>query len=91
MNPQYFINISDPDPYDDEDHCPVVISIAQKQKQRKSEHAIGFKVFKCDLIDKKLDTRFFSYNQAGTAFPKKYCNKFDDGLACKVTDIYLVG
>ena len=60
MNPQFFINLSDPDVYDDETHCPVVISVAQKQKTRKSEHAIGFKVFQCDLTDKKLDQRFFN-------------------------------
>ena len=64
MNPQFFINLNDPDPYDDETHCPVVISIAQKQKQRKSEHAIGFKIYKCDLMDTKLDERFLSHNQS---------------------------
>ena len=60
MNPQFFINLSDPDIYDDITHCPVVISVAQKSKERKSEHAIGFKVFKCDLSDKHLDVRFFN-------------------------------
>lgn len=62
MNPQFFINLSDPDPYDDETHCPVIISVAQKQRQRKSEHAIGFKIYRCDLTDNKLDEQFFSYN-----------------------------
>ena len=60
MNPQFFINLSDPDTFDDITHCPVVISVAQKSKQRKSEHAIGFKVFQCDLTDKNLDVRFFN-------------------------------
>ena len=64
MNPQYFINLSDPDPYDEETHCPVIISITQKQKERKSELAIGFKVFKCEATDKKSDERFFSRNPA---------------------------
>ena len=61
-NPQYFINLNDPDPYDDETHCPVIISVAQKQTKRKSEHAIGFKIFQCELTDKKLDQRFFNTN-----------------------------
>jgi hypothetical protein len=50
MNPQFFLNLNDPDPYDDERNCPVVISLLQQQDKRKSEHAIGFKVgtFKAD-------------------------------------------
>ena len=72
MNPQFFINLSDPDVYDDITHCPVVISVAQKSKQRKSEHAIGFKVFKCDLTDKLLDVRFFNTHVSVRTNPK--CN-----------------
>jgi hypothetical protein len=63
MNPQFFLNLSDPDPYDDERNCPVVISLLQQQETRKSEHAIGFKVYKCDLTSKSLDERFFAHNQ----------------------------
>ncbi len=44
MNPQFFLNLNDPDPYDDERNCPVVISLLQQQDKRRSEHAIGFKV-----------------------------------------------
>ena len=63
-NPQFFINLNDPDPYDDITKCPVVISLMQRQRRRKCEHAIGFKIFKCDLSDKKLDDRFLAYNKS---------------------------
>ncbi len=64
MNPQFFINLNDPDPYDDETHCPVVISLMQRQKKRKSEHAIGFKIFSCDLETKRLSERDLEYNRS---------------------------
>jgi len=64
MNPQFFVNLNDPDPYDDITKCPVVISLLQKQKQRKTEHAIGFKIFKCDLSTKQLDERALSMNKS---------------------------
>ena len=72
MNPQFFINLSDPDVYDDITHCPVVISVAQKSKQRKSEHAIGFKIFQCDLTDSKLDVRFFNTHTSVSIFSIVY-------------------
>ena len=46
-NPQFFIDINDPDTYDNVSACPVIISLGQKQAKRKSENAIGFKVYKC--------------------------------------------
>lgn len=58
QNPQFFVNLSDPDPYDNEDTCPVIISLMQKQKERKTEHAIGFKIYKCELDVKKLDQTY---------------------------------
>ena len=64
MNPQFFINLSDPDPYDEEMYCPVVVSLAQKQRKRKSEHAIGFKVYKCDLQDRHLSEQFMRRNNS---------------------------
>ena len=57
-NPQFFINLSDPDPYDDESCCPVVISLLQQQKKRKSEHAIGFKVYSVDLQTRSVTEDF---------------------------------
>ena len=59
-NPQFFINLSDPDPFDAEKNCPVVISLLQQQEKRKSENAIGFKIYKCDLTDRSLDQAFFA-------------------------------
>ena len=54
MNPLF----PDPDPYDDETCCPVIISLMQWQKRRKCEHAIGFKIYKCDLGVKSIDETY---------------------------------
>ena len=54
MNPLF----TDPDPYDDETCCPVIISLMQWQKRRKCEHAIGFKIYKCDLGVKSIDETY---------------------------------
>jgi hypothetical protein len=64
LNPQFFVNLNDPDPYDDVTQCPVIISLMQRQKKRKTEHAIGFKIFNCELSDTKLDERFLTYNKS---------------------------
>ncbi len=58
QNPQFFVNLSDPDPYDNEDTCPVIISLMQKQEKRKTEHAVGFKVYQCPLEMRKLDQTY---------------------------------
>lgn len=63
MNPKYFINLSNPDPYGEIKHCSVVISIIQNQGRRKFSTAIGFRVFKVDLKDNKFDKRFFKRKQ----------------------------
>ena len=63
-NPQYFVNLSDPDKYDDESHCPVIISLAQKQEDRKCENAIGFKIYECDLTTRTLDETFIRQNSS---------------------------
>ena len=63
-NPQFFINLNDPDPYDDITKCPVIISLMQRQKTRKSEHAIGFKIFKCDLSTKRLTANDIRTNRS---------------------------
>ena len=73
LNPQFFINLNDPDPYDDVTSCPVIISLMQRQKKRKTEHAIGFKIFKVDLSTKKLDDRALSFNKSVSLILKKYC------------------
>ena len=63
-NPQFFINLNDPDPYDDITQCPVVVSLMQKQRKRKSEHAIGFKLFKCDQEAKRLTEESLRFNKS---------------------------
>jgi hypothetical protein len=37
--------LSDPDPEDDHDLCPVIVSLAQKNNQRREEWAIGFRIY----------------------------------------------
>ena len=64
MNPQFFINLNDPDPYDEETQCPVIISLMQRQTKRKSERAIGFKVYRCDQQTRRIDERFMASNNA---------------------------
>ena len=49
-NPQFIFSIADPDLYDDKNISPVIVSLAQKVKERKTEHAIGFKIYKVIII-----------------------------------------
>ena len=76
LNPQFFINLNDPDPYDDVTSCPVIISLMQRQKKRKTEHAIGFKIFKVDLSTKNLDDRALSFNKSVSLILKKNIVKY---------------
>ena len=64
MNPQYFIDLTDPDPFDADDRCPVVVSLAQQQMERKEEHSIGFKIYKCSGGEKKLSELFLKRNNS---------------------------
>ena len=48
-NPQFMFSLTDPDPHDDKMTCPIIISLAQKVKERKTEHAIGFRIYQVDL------------------------------------------
>ena len=45
-NPQFIFSIADPDLYDDKTISPVIVSLAQKVQERKTEYAIGFKIYK---------------------------------------------
>ena len=64
-NPQFFITLNDPDPYDHEDKCPIIISLAQRQVKRKAEHAIGFKVYKCkDLSTERVEESYMRKNNS---------------------------
>ena len=76
LNPQFFINLNDPDPYDDVTSCPVIISLMQRQKKRKTEHAVGFKIFKVDLATKSLDERALSFNKSVNSRKKKIMKIF---------------
>lgn len=66
QNPQYFFQLTDPDPHDDEDKCPVVISLQQLARRRKNVLSIGFKVYKCNDGDERerLDEEYFKRNHA---------------------------
>ncbi len=44
--------------------CPVVISLAQKQEERKKEHAIGFKVYRCKKGETNLSESFMRNNNS---------------------------
>lgn len=54
-NPQFMFSLTDPDPYDDKMTCPIIISLAQKVKERKTEHAIGFRIYKVPPGTSRLD------------------------------------
>lgn len=62
-NPQFMFSLTDPDPYDDKMTCPLIISLAQKVKERKTEHAIGFRVYKVPAGLTHLDVDYVSRNQ----------------------------
>jgi len=62
-NPQYFITLNDPDPYDDDNNCHVIISLAQKIQTRKTEFAIGFEIYKCDNDSNYLNAKFLKIHK----------------------------
>ena len=43
-------SLTDPDPDDEEMNCPVIISLAQKVMERKTEHSIGFWIYQVDSV-----------------------------------------
>ena len=63
QNPQFVFSLTDPDPGDDKDTCPVIISLAQKVKERKTEHAIGFRVYKLPAGQSQMTTETVSRSQ----------------------------
>ena len=44
--------LTDPDTWDDQTSCSLIISLAQRVEKRKTEHAIGFRVYKVLNIDR---------------------------------------
>ena len=43
--------LTDPDTTDDQTTCSLIISLAQRVEKRKTEHAIGFRVYKVWVIN----------------------------------------
>merc|ERR1719412_896318 len=54
-NPQFSFSLTDPDPYDDELKCPIIVSLSQKMRQRKTEWSIGFKIYRCPPGQSKME------------------------------------
>ena len=44
--------LTDPDTWDDQTSCSLIISLAQRVEKRKTEHSIGFRVYKVLNIDR---------------------------------------
>jgi calpain, invertebrate len=69
-NPQYVLKLDQPDEFDDNDECTVVVSLMQKRRKIISDEKyliIGFFVYKAreeDLIRKPLKKDFFEANCA---------------------------
>ena len=49
--------LTDPDTTDDQTTCSLIISLAQRVEKRKTEHAIGFRVYR--VLFRKLLTVCF--------------------------------
>jgi len=62
-NPQMTFSLTDPIPGDDKDTCALVISLAQRVRERKTEHAIGFRVYRIEPGMSRMDTNFASRNR----------------------------
>eukprot|EP00090_Calanus_glacialis_P041785 TRINITY_DN7431_c0_g1_i4.p1 TRINITY_DN7431_c0_g1~~TRINITY_DN7431_c0_g1_i4.p1 ORF type:complete len:838 (-),score=200.72 TRINITY_DN7431_c0_g1_i4:225-2738(-) len=62
-NPQFMFSLTDPDPHDDKMTCPIIISLAQKVKERKTEHAIGFRIYQVPSGVSHIDVDYVSRNQ----------------------------
>ena len=56
-NPQYVFTLTDPDTTDDQTTCSLILSLAQRVEKRKTEHAIGFRVYR--VLFKNLLTMCF--------------------------------
>ncbi|KAL1124152.1 hypothetical protein AAG570_001922, partial [Ranatra chinensis] len=76
-NPQYTINIVEPDD-DDGDTCTVIVALMQKNRRRMGidSHPIGFSVFELpdvDSLSKPLDNEFFQLQDSimNTTFSDK--------------------
>ena len=60
-NPQFVFSLTDPDLSDDKTRAALVLSLAQRVAERKTEHAIGFRVYRVravlDIYQQPADIR----------------------------------
>nr|XP_045584071.1 calpain-B-like [Procambarus clarkii] len=76
-NPQYTVQLEDPDVDDDDDLCTMVVSLMQKNVRQLKRYGvdyvpIGFTIYKLPpdvQPGKKLDTEFFKYNPSIAKVP----------------------
>uniref|UniRef100_A0A182N3N7 Calpain catalytic domain-containing protein n=1 Tax=Anopheles dirus TaxID=7168 RepID=A0A182N3N7_9DIPT len=76
-NPQYVINLEDPDEDDEEGNCTVIIALLQKNRRSRRNMGvecltIGFAVYRVterDLAQKPLKMNFFKYNASAARSP----------------------
>ena len=61
-NPQMTFSLTDPIPGDDKDTCALVISLAQRVRERKTEHAIGFRVYQASTYVQNYLISLSSYS-----------------------------
>ena len=47
-------SLHDPDPEDEQERCPVVVSLAQKINARGQEWSIGFRVYKVSHLERNI-------------------------------------
>ena len=48
-NPKFVFHLTDPDPEDENELCPVIVSLAQDTEERGQEWEIGFRIYKVYL------------------------------------------
>ena len=65
--------LNDPDPYDEHDLCPVVVSLAQQNNKRREEWAIGFRIYEVSN-----DMNMKAYGDSGNKIDS------DDDLAAAI-------
>lgn len=76
-NPQYALELQDPDEDDDEGLCTVIVALMQKNRRSKKSEGmdcltIGFAIYSVterDLANKPLKKRFFQYNASVARSP----------------------
>ncbi len=57
-NPQHLIDLSDSNPFDGEDVCSLVVSLAQRQVYGKPFRHIGFKVYSVPNHVNRIDATY---------------------------------